>query len=473
MQGRTTLRIGSIRLMRTGWIWLLSGRRFWVGLMLLCLAGCASAPPPAPPPIEAGPVDAKRLGGVLVAGDETPAAFDNAMAYMADELTAAGVPSAQIHRLSASRRRSPAVEPATSDAVLDRLQSVEVPRGGSCLVYLTSHGAYQHGLYLAASDNTLMPTQLDRVLELGCGEAPTVVIVSACFAGQFTLPPMPHARRIILTASSAERTSFGCGASFRYTYFDECLLGGLAEAASWQQVFDRAITCVAQRERQIGALPSEPTASFGAEMAGIAPPGARSAEADPPAIRFVAGAGLFDPALVPLPAAERLRLHDELTRYAAAAEPKALAMTAQGLLVPVSRDRDGHRTEADVARLALERCEWLTGGACILYARDERPVALLPSGLAPFHPPRLVRTGRLGADTVPFIRDDQRPQIERYLAAETPKALALSPGHEEIGIGHGATIEDARRDALLQCRAGRLDCVIYAENDRIVLGWAD
>ena len=148
-------------------------------------------------------------------------------------------------------------------------------------------------------------------------------------------------------------------------------------------------------------------------------------------------------------------------------------MTAQGPAGAVVRDRDGHRTDADVARLALERCEWLTGGACTLYARNAQTVALLPSGLAPFHPPRLVRTGRLTVDIVPFIRDDQRPEIEGYLAAATPKALALSPGHEQIGIGHGATIEEARQDALERCRAGRLDCVVYAEDDRIVLGWTD
>lgn len=415
-------------------------------------------------------MDPRRLVAVLVAGDEAPAAFDNATAYMADGLAAVGVPPAQIHRLNASKRRAPTAEIATKSAVLDRIHTLSVPSGGSCLIYLTSHGAYEHGLYLAASDNSLMPAELDKALTAGCGEAPTVVVVSACFAGQFTQPPMARAHRIILTASDANRTSFGCGASIRYTYFDECFLGALDEAADWHVAFDRAVVCVAQRERQIGALPSQPTASFGDAMTGVAPPGARPTST---AIEFAAGAGLFDPALIPLPAPERLRLHDELAHYAAAAAPKALAMTAQGLLVPVTSDRDGRRTDGDVARLALQRCEWLTGGACILDARNAQPVALLPSGLAPFHPPRLVRTGRLMVETVPFIRDDQRPQIERYLAAETPKALALSPGHEEIGVGHGATLEDARRDALSQCRAGRLDCVVYAEDDRIVLGWTD
>lgn len=461
MRGRTT--------MRAGWIRLMFGRLFCAGLLLAALAGCATTPAPQPPP-HAGPMDPKRLVAVLVSGDEMPAAFDNATAYMADELAAAGVPPTQIHRLNATKRRAPNAEISTQAAVLERIQKMAVPSGGSCLVYLTSHGAYEHGLYLAASDSSVMPADLDKALTAGCGEAPTLVVVSACFAGQFTVPPMTRAHRIILAASDANRTSFGCGASIRYTYFDECFLGALDEAADWHVVFDRAVTCVAQRERQIGALPSQPTASFGAAMTGVAPPAVRPVST---AIEFAAAAGLFDPALIPLPTGERVRLHDELTRYAAAAPPKALAMSAQGLLVPVVRDRDGRRTDTDVARLALERCEWLTGGACILYARNAQSVQLLPSGLAPFHPPRLVRGGQLAIDTVPFIRDDQRPQIERYLAAATPKALALSPGHEEIGVGHGATIEDARRDALEQCRAGRLDCVIYAEGDRIVLGWTD
>jgi hypothetical protein len=465
MCGRTTTRIG--------WIRPLARHLALAALLFACLAACTSTAPPPRPPITAGPVDAKGVVAVLVAGDDSLRVFDNATSYMADTLAAAGVPPGQIHRLSAMQRRAPETELATQTAVLSRLQSVQVPAGGSCLVYMTSHGAYGRGLYLAASDDLLTATQLDRALELGCGEAPTVVIVSACFAGQFTFPPMPRPNRIILTAADANRTSFGCGASFRYTYFDECLLGSMGEAASWHEVFARAVTCVTQGERQIGALPSLPTASFGEAMNGVAPPAARQADADPLAIRFAAAQGLFDPALVPLPAEERFRFYDTLSRYAAAATPKALAMTTQGLLVPVVRDRDGRRSDADVARIALQRCEWLAGGACILYARDGHPVALLPSGLAPFHPPLLVRAGHLTPAVVPFIRDDQRPQIERYLAGETPKALAISPGHEEIGVGHGATIEDARRDALEQCRAGRLDCVIYAEDDRIVLGWTN
>jgi hypothetical protein len=473
MRDRTSTRVGRVRIFLRRWS--------LAGALLLSVAGCGSDQSAGQASIAAGPMDAKRLVAVLVAGDDSLPVFDHATAHMADELTAAGVPVNHIHLLSAGRRPAQGAEIATRSAVIDQVRQIEVPHGGSCLLYLTSHGAFENGLYLAASNDTLTPEALDQALDAGCGAAPTVLIVSACFAGQFAVPPMPRANRIILTAASPDRTSFGCGASFRYTYFDECLLGALGEADSWRTVFERTVACVAERERQVDAEPSEPIAAFGVGMTSLAPPGTTSGAGGgagggasaPRPILFVPGSGLFDPALVPIPTGERLRQLDQLARYAAAVAPKALAITAEGFLVPVTRDRDGRRTEDDVARLALERCEWLTGGACILYARDERPVELLPSGLPPFHPPRLVRWGRLTSETAPFIRDDQRPQIERYLEAATPKALALSPAHEEISIGHGAGMEEARRDALAQCRGGRLDCVIYAEDDRIVLGWGN
>ena len=127
MRGRTTT--------RTGWIRRLFSRPFCAALLLAWLGGCAAAPTPQPPP-QAGPMDPKRLVAVLVAGDEMPAAFDNATAYMADQLAAAGVPPAQIHRLNTSKRRAPTAEIATESAVVDRIQKLAVPPGGSCLVYL-------------------------------------------------------------------------------------------------------------------------------------------------------------------------------------------------------------------------------------------------------------------------------------------------------------------------------------------------
>ncbi len=134
-------------------------------------------------------------------------------------------------------------------------------------------------------------------------------------------------------------------------------------------------------------------------------------------------------------------------------------------------DGAGKRTADDVARIALQRCEWLTGGGCVLYARDAQTTALLASDLPPFHPQILVREGRLRADIVPFIRDDQRSQILDYTAMKGPKALALSPSHDEISIGTGPTQAAASQEALARCQFVMENCILYAEDDHIVLGW--
>ncbi len=53
---------------------------------------------------------------------------------------------------------------------------------------MTSHGAHGPGLYLAAHDEFLSPDDLDAALGAGCGAAPTVAIVSACYTGDFARP---------------------------------------------------------------------------------------------------------------------------------------------------------------------------------------------------------------------------------------------------------------------------------------------
>jgi hypothetical protein len=83
----------------------------------------------------------------------------------------------------------------------------------------------------------------------------------------------------------------------------------------------------------------------------------------------------------------------------------------------------------------------------------------------------LRRDGRISPATTPFIRADQRAQIAAYIRLPAPKALALGPEDEAIGSGTGATPEAARQAALAACATSRPPCIVYAENDRIVLGY--
>jgi hypothetical protein len=207
---------------------------------------------------------------VLAAGDDAEPVFDNATRALERRLRAAGVPAANIHRLSASRAEiGGEVEPADAETLLRRIAALPARPGDRCLVFLTSHGERGAGLWLARSDRALRPDELARALSGGCAAAPTVVIVSACYSGGFVAGKMAQPNRIILTASRRERPSFGCQVQRTYNFFDQCLLGALPKAGSWRAVFTGAKACVGRMERALRARPSDPQAYFGRAAANL------------------------------------------------------------------------------------------------------------------------------------------------------------------------------------------------------------
>jgi hypothetical protein len=114
---------------------------------------------------------------------------------------------------------------------------------------------------------------LDRALTSGCGDAPTVVIISGCFSGSFTKSPMARENRIVLTAAREDRPSFGCGAGSQYTFYDRCLLRAMDRAATWRAAYDNIRTCVSARESALRFRPSEPQAWFGDAVSKLPLPG--------------------------------------------------------------------------------------------------------------------------------------------------------------------------------------------------------
>lgn len=204
---------------------------------------------------------------VLVAGDDAEPVFDNAINAVARWLAERGVATADIHRLSATRAPGDAtVEPASSQLVLQRIASLRAQPGAGCLVFITSHGEREEGIWLADSEEFLRPASLAQALSVGCSAVPTVVIVSSCYSGAFTVGTMRAQNRIILSAARADRPSFGCQADRTYTVFDECLIAALPRAPTWRAVYAASLDCVRARERQLAVLPSQPQASFGAAV---------------------------------------------------------------------------------------------------------------------------------------------------------------------------------------------------------------
>jgi hypothetical protein len=216
---------------------------------------------------------------VLVAGDDAEPVFDNAVAAFERWLAALGVAAGAIHRLSArppppqqsgNAAAAVVVEPAAGRHILDRIASLQPRTGEGCLVFITSHGQASEGIWLAYSSGFLRADELARALSAGCAAAPSVVILSSCYSGGFAQGVMRAPNRIILTASRADRPSFGCQADRTYTVFDECLLAALPRVSTWRAVYDTSKRCVQAREKRLQVRPSEPQASFGTAVRDLA-----------------------------------------------------------------------------------------------------------------------------------------------------------------------------------------------------------
>ena len=197
---------------------------------------------------------------VLAAGDNAQPVFDNATDALARLLAAHGVPAADIHRLSAS---DTGAEPSSAERLLARIAALPARQGQRCLVFITSHGREDEGVWLAYDRAYLEPAPLAEALSRGCARVPAVVIVSACFSGAFTDRAMRAPNRIILTAARRDRPSFGCQADRTYTFFDECLISALPRAPTWRAVFAETAACVGRLEHKLRARASEPQAFFG------------------------------------------------------------------------------------------------------------------------------------------------------------------------------------------------------------------
>jgi hypothetical protein len=220
-----------------------------VSLFCLVLAACAvaEAPPAAVLPQPAA------WKAVLIAGDNSEPAFDNAVDAMAEKLVGFGVRPQDIAVLKASATDGQA---ADRGHIFDAFDGLAPAGNEGCFVFISSHGDPQRGLVMRAAKDFLGPDELDRLLDRRCGQRPTVVIASGCFSGIFTRgDSMPAANRTILTAARRDRTSFGCNASRQYTVFDECVLDNLDQGRPWQAVMETTRDCVVRHEDEANVRP--------------------------------------------------------------------------------------------------------------------------------------------------------------------------------------------------------------------------
>ena len=127
-------------------------------------------------------------------------------------------------------------------------------------LFLSSHGYRDHRLSAVQPPlelASLTPTALARLLQ-DAGIKWRVIVVSACYSGGY-IEPLRDDNTIVITASAAERTSFGCETGRDFTYFGEAYFrDALERTRSFTQAFELAKASVAKREADEGLTPSLP-----------------------------------------------------------------------------------------------------------------------------------------------------------------------------------------------------------------------
>jgi hypothetical protein len=127
-------------------------------------------------------------------------------------------------------------------------------------IYLTSHGTSEHELVLDQPRLELADLPAD---ELAAVLAPLknrdkIVVISACYSGGF-IPALKDERTLIMTASRADRVSFGCSEEANFTYFGDALFAqALNQTDDLEQAFKLAKATVAERELADNFEASEP-----------------------------------------------------------------------------------------------------------------------------------------------------------------------------------------------------------------------
>jgi hypothetical protein len=148
--------------------------------------------------------------------------------------------------------------------------------GTLVVVLLTSHGIPnwlgihigQHGYfgeYVEYMSSQELRSYFDELRSI-----PTIILISACFSGSF-VPDLAGENRIIITATSKDRPSFGCAPASRATYFiEEFFQHNFDASRSLSELFLQARRQVAERERRERYPPSEPQMFVGERMKGSA-----------------------------------------------------------------------------------------------------------------------------------------------------------------------------------------------------------
>lgn len=157
--------------------------------------------------------------------------------------------------------------------VLRHIGELMDPDEDLLFLYVTSHGSSKHELSMHYWPLSLNDISAGRLSEMLAASAIgwRAVVISACYSGGF-IPSLNDARTMVLTASAADRQSFGCSNENAWTYFGEAYFDkALPQTPSFVAAFQRAASAIAEREVSEKLEPSLPQVWVGEEIAQFLP----------------------------------------------------------------------------------------------------------------------------------------------------------------------------------------------------------
>ncbi|MBV7491650.1 C13 family peptidase [Pseudomonas sp. PDM30] len=204
---------------------------------------------------------AVELYSLTLGGDGKQSVFLRESDYVANMLTTRFRTLGQIRLVN--HRDHLADRPMATRENLRRAALTLAERSGPedlIFIYLTSHGTNEHELVLDQPRMELADLPAD---ELAAVLAPLknrdkIIVISSCYSGGF-IPALKDERTLIMTASRADRVSFGCSEEANFTYFGDALFAqALNQTDDLEQAFKLAKANVAERELADGFEASEP-----------------------------------------------------------------------------------------------------------------------------------------------------------------------------------------------------------------------
>ncbi len=135
-------------------------------------------------------------------------------------------------------------------------------------LFLTSHGTQTPELAIDFAPIPLRHISPDDLRDMldDAGIRWRVIVISACFSGGF-IETLENDETLVMTASAADRESFGCSHEADFTYFGRAYFEQeLARTRSFEAAFEAARARIDALERNEGLDPSLPQMAMGTKI---------------------------------------------------------------------------------------------------------------------------------------------------------------------------------------------------------------